>query len=200
MIITAVEPVNKSRYRIYIDEQFAFVLYKGELSRYKLKEGMEIEEGFVELLKSEVLLKRAKSRALHILETAPRTEAQLREKLLGDYPEDLADAAVSYAKSFGYINDKEYIRSFALARKNQKSKAEIKMLLSQKGLGREAVSEVLEEVYEEESELVAIQKILTKRHFDPEGDPKEKQKIFAYLARKGFKWDDILAATQDFVV
>lgn len=200
MIITAVEPVNKSRYRIYIDEQFAFVLYKGELSRYKLKEGMEIEEGFVELLKSEVLLKRAKSRALHILETAPRTEAELREKLLGDYPEDLADAAVSYVKSFGYINDKEYIRSFALARKNQKSKAEIKMLLSQKGLGREAVSEVLEEVYEEESELVAIQKILARRHFDPEGDLKEKQKIFAYLARKGFKWDDILAATQDFVV
>ena len=34
----------KAKYKVYIDGQFVFVLYKGELSRYRLAEGSLIEE------------------------------------------------------------------------------------------------------------------------------------------------------------
>lgn len=37
MIITNIEAVTKAKSRVYIDEQLAFVLYKGELYRYKIK-------------------------------------------------------------------------------------------------------------------------------------------------------------------
>ena len=36
MTVTKIEPVTKSKYKIYLDGQFAFVLYKGELSRYHI--------------------------------------------------------------------------------------------------------------------------------------------------------------------
>ena len=42
MIVTKTEAVTKTRYKVYIDGQFAFVLYKGELSRYQIREGKEI--------------------------------------------------------------------------------------------------------------------------------------------------------------
>ena len=44
MIVTAIEQTAKNKYRIYIEEEFAFVLYKGELSRFHIHEGGEISE------------------------------------------------------------------------------------------------------------------------------------------------------------
>ena len=44
MTVTRIEAVTKAKYKVYIDGQFVFVLYKGELSRYRLAEGSLIEE------------------------------------------------------------------------------------------------------------------------------------------------------------
>ena len=44
MTVTKIEPVTKTRYKVYVDGQFAFVLYKGELSRYHIAEDSELEE------------------------------------------------------------------------------------------------------------------------------------------------------------
>mgnify|MGYP007008335529 CR=1 FL=1 len=38
MIVTRVEAVTKTKYKVYVDGQFAFILYKGELSRYHIAE------------------------------------------------------------------------------------------------------------------------------------------------------------------
>ena len=43
MTVTKIEPVTKSKYKIYLDGQFAFVLYKGELSRYHIEEEGSLE-------------------------------------------------------------------------------------------------------------------------------------------------------------
>ena len=40
MTVTKIEPVTKSKYKIYLDGQFAFVLYKGE-DVYKRQMPME---------------------------------------------------------------------------------------------------------------------------------------------------------------
>ncbi len=58
---------------------------------------------------------------MHLLNDMWRTEAQLREKLTrNEYPADIVEAAISYVKSFGYINDYEYARSFIESRKERK--------------------------------------------------------------------------------
>ncbi len=43
MIVTKVEPLSKTKYKIYLNDQFAFVLYKGELRSYKA-DGRELSE------------------------------------------------------------------------------------------------------------------------------------------------------------
>ena len=43
MTVTKIEPVTKTRYKVYVDGQFAFVLYKGELSRYHIAVDSELE-------------------------------------------------------------------------------------------------------------------------------------------------------------
>ena len=198
MRITKIEPVTKTKYRIYIDEQFAFVLYKGELSRFRLKEESEVTEETIHTIKNDILVKRAKLRAMHLLNAMARTEAQLKQKLLqGGYPEDVVDVAIAYVKSFGYINDEAYVSNFIETRYNKKSKREIKALLSQKGIDAELAERMLESSYEEHSDRDAIQEIVQKKRWNVEEmDYKTKQKAYAYLMRKGFRYEDVRSVLQ----
>lgn len=198
MTVTKIETVTKNRYRVYVDEQFAFVLYKGELSHYQVIEGNEITTDTYEEIRKEIILKRAKLRALHLLNSMGRTEAQLRKKLKdSEYADDIIEEAIKYVKSFGYVNDTEYARSFILNRKDKKSRKELYMLLSQKGLATGILDEVFEEVYDEDSSKEAIRSILKKKKFDPDtADKIQTQKILGYLTRKGFLYEDIRQVLQ----
>lgn len=193
MIVTNIESITKNKYRVFIDEEFAFVLYKGELFHYQIKSNHEISEETIDAIKSEVLNKRAKLRAMHLLTAMPRTEKQLREKLaMNEYPVDVIEVAVSYVKSFGYINDEAYVRNFIVSKKNNKSKREIMMLLGQKGLKGEMIEQIVEEMYAEESELSTIRDIMRRKRWEPsEMDEKAKQKAFAYFMRKGFSYEEV---------
>ena len=198
MYVTKIEPVTKAKYKVFLEEQFAFVLYKGELSRYKIQEGTELSQETVNEIKKEILEKRAKLRAMHLLEHMDRTEAQLRTKLKQDmYPEDIVEVAMQYVQSFGYIGDRGYAKRYVESRRNSKSKLEIKMALLQKGISKEIVYEVLEEYYEGQDEHAAIQKLLEKKRFSKEtATEEEKRKMYGYLLRKGFSYEDVRQVIQ----
>ncbi|HOO29020.1 MAG TPA: regulatory protein RecX, partial [Lachnospiraceae bacterium] len=107
MTVTKVEDYINGRYKIDIDGAFAFVLYKGELRRYQIKEGELLSgEAYREIMES-VLPKRAKLRAMHLLKVSDRTEADVRRRLKdGCYPEQAIDEAIIYLKSYHYIDDR----------------------------------------------------------------------------------------------
>jgi len=193
MIVTKIEAVTKTKYKVYIDGQFAFVLYKGELSRYHVADGGEITEDTCEKIYAEVLVKRAKLRAMHLLNDMGRTESQLRAKLERDgYPSEVVEEAITYVKSFGYVNDLNYARSFIEGRKGKKSEKEIRFLLEGKGLSADNIEQAFEDCYEKEDSALAIKKLMEKRHFDcAAASYAEQQKFMAYLMRKGFSYDDI---------
>ncbi|KMZ54706.1 regulatory protein RecX [Dorea sp. D27] len=198
MTVTKIERVTKTRYRIYVDGQFAFILYKGELSRYLISEEEEITEETFERIRTEVILKRARLKAMHLLNDMDRTEGQLRTKLRqGGYTEDMVDAAVDYVKSFGYVNDDAYVRRFIMGRKERKSKREISGALCQKGIPKEQIDAAMEECYGKEDSHAAIRKILEKKKYDPAtAQDAEKRRIMGYLTRKGFSYDDIRQVIQ----
>ena len=193
MTVTNIEAVTKNKYKVYVEEQFAFVLYKGELSRYHLAVGAQISIEVYQEILDEVILKRAKLRALHLLNSMGRTEAQLREKLyLDQYPEEIIEETMDYVKSFGYVNDEEYARSFIDSRKDRKSKKEIYMQLCQKGIDKVVLDNVFEEYYDSEDSKDAIRSLLRKKRYDSEtASYVETQKIMGFLMRKGFSYDDI---------
>ena len=192
MTVSRIEPVSKTRYKVFIDGQFAFALYKGELSRYHIVDGSEIDENVYQILYKDNV-KRAKLRAMHLLSDMGRTESQLRTKLLqGGYPQKIVDEAITYVKSFGYINDREYARNFVESRKEKKSRKEIYAALCQKGLDSELIKEALDECYAGEDSLQAIKALLRKKGYHPgNADLKENHKIIGYLVRKGFQYEDI---------
>lgn len=200
MVVTKIEPVTKTKYKIFVDEQFAFVLYKGELSRYHLKENDALTEDLFHKIKTEVILKRARLRAMHLLNDMARTESGLREKLRqGLYTEDIIEQAVRYVKSFGYVDDYKYAQNFIESRKESKSKKEIYAMLCSKGIAREEIDMAFEECYNTQSERAAIAQVLRKKRFDNwSGDEEKTRKIYGYLARKGFQYEDIRQVVQNY--
>lgn len=199
MIITGVEQYTKVKFKIYLDGTFAFVLYKGELSRYGIRRGEELPVETADKIRSEVVLRRAKLRAMHLLSDMDRTEAALRDKLKqGLYTQDVIEKAVDYVKSFGYLDDGRYAENFVRSRQGAKSRKEIRAVLTKKGVSPELIDRAFEICSEEGSEEDAIRSILRKKKFDPEtSEERERQKIYGYLARKGFRYETVRQVIQN---
>ena len=200
MNVTKVEAVTKTKWKVELDGQFAFVLYKGELSRFSIKEGGELSEDVYHQIKKEVILKRAKLRAMHLLTDMARTESGLREKLKqGLYPDDVIEEAIAYVKSFGYLDDYKYAENFIESRKSSKSKKEIYALLHEKGISQEQIELAMENCYDNHGEREAVRQIIRKKHVDIlHATERELHKLYGYLARKGFRYEDIRQVIQNY--
>lgn len=194
-IVTAITALTKGRYRIEIDGEPGFVLYRGELHTYGLKEGERISEKDLEEILSELLPKRAKLRSMNLLKSRPYTEHQIREKLRqGFYPEAVIDEALEYIKSFHYIDDRRYVKDYIVYHCESRSRGRIEQDLCRKGIDRDLIRAVYEEDLEEElpDETVLMEKLLQKKKYDRDhADYQERQKMGAFLYRKGFSLDKI---------
>lgn len=196
MIVTRLSEVSASKVKVYIDEQSAFVLYKGELRKYGLREGEPIGEKIYEELVCEVLPKRAKLRCMNLIKSRDYTREQLKLKLMqGGYPEQVIEKALDYAVSERYIDDLRYAESFIVCSHERKSRRRIENDLLQKGISAETIASAWMQWESEgnmQDEEEQIKTLLAKKHFDAEtADRKELQKMYAFLARKGFDGDKI---------
>lgn len=200
MQVTKVEAVTKTKWKVELDGQFAFALYKKELSRFGIEQDGKLSEEVYEQIKKDVVLKRAKLRAMHLLTDMARTESQLKENLKRNmYPDDVIIQAIDYVKSFGYINDEQYMENFILSKMETKSKKEIYALLLRKGLTSEQIDRAFESCYERNTEQEAIRQLIRKRRVDIlHASEQELHKLYGYLARKGFQYEDIRQVIQNY--
>ncbi len=195
MIITQILQISKSRSKVYIDGEFVFVLYKGELRLYHLQEGTEIRTQDYDEIMNIVLPKRAKLRAMNLLQKRTYTEKQLRDKLTeGSYPMEILDQAIDYVKSFHYIDDYQYALDYITYNSERKSIKQIELDLHQKGITRDIILKAYTEWKEmngEQNESEMIRKLLEKKNYKKDCDIKEKQKIYSFLLRKGYSAEKI---------
>lgn len=198
MLVTKIQAVTKQKYRIELDGQPAFVVYKGELSRYGIKEGHEISQPVYEELVGQVLTKRAKLRAMHLLESMDRTRADLEKKLQSsEYPREAVAEALAYVESFGYLDDKRYARHYVECKKEGRGKARLKMELAQKGVDRNIIEEVLNEAELDDCRDTIRELVRKRKRGDGPMDDRERQRIYGYLMRKGFSSSDILSVLKE---
>ena len=191
MIVTKLEKVDTKKTKVYLDEEYAFILYPQDLRGYKIKEGLEVSEELYCQIMEETIIRRAKQKAMALLKRSDRTEKELRIKLKqSEYPEMAIDEAVSYVMKYGYVDDERYLENYVFYKKGQKSLRVIEMELQQKGLSKEQIREQIEK--EEINDGEAIQKAIRKKiGAKSELSYEETQKVAAYLYRKGFKEEDI---------
>lgn len=189
MIVTGVEPKDKGKYKIYIDEEYHFVLYYKDLQRNNISEGYEISEILYRDIYVNTVLRRGKQKALAVLKYMDRTKHELIMKLKqADYSDKVIEEVIAYIVKFHFIDDYRYAENYIRSRKDKKSKRQLLMDLSGKGIDKSIIDEVLTEEYD--SEVDAIKKAIAKKGKNLNDLTKEeKMKFASSLYRKGFQMD-----------
>lgn len=196
MTVTKITDMNKSRVKVMIDGEFAFVLYKGELHSYGIEEGEVITGAAYNEIMTCILPKRAKLRTMNLLKSRSYTTSQLKEKLvLGGYPSRIIDEVIEYVASFGYVNDRRYAVDFIEYNKETKSKTRIITDLLKKGISSDVIENAWEETVGNDRQKLEKEQIIRwieKKHFSVgTATPAEMQKMIAFLYRRGFSFEAI---------
>lgn len=196
MRIISVTPLDKRRSKVVTDEDLTFALYRGEIRTYNIEEGRELTgEAYREILEG-VLFKRAKERTLYLLKSRDRTELEIRRKLKdGCYPQEAIDHAVEFLKRYRFVDDQNYGRNYIRTYGGRKSRRQLEFELKGKGLGREEIDLLMEECQISEEEQ--IYRFLKKKGYQKDKtEPKERAKLAAALARKGFSYEAICSVME----
>lgn len=197
MTITSIEQISKTKFKIYIDETFAFVLTQSEAETYGIREGVIIEDDIYTLLMDEVIVKKATVKAMNLLKMRDYTEVQLRRKLKADlYPQKAIDHAVAYVASYHYIDDQRYTENFCRQHSGTMSRQMMIFKLSQKGISKELIEEYCYQAeIDEKSQIISL--FTQKFQTGDMKDSKKRQKILNFFLRKGYTYHDITAALKD---
>lgn len=201
MLVTEIEDISKKQSRVHIDHDISFVLYKGELRQYGIVEGEEMPREACHKILGELLPRRAKLRAMNLLQLRDYTEKQLRDKLLGGgYPESVADQAVEYVKSFRYIDDLRYAGDYLAAFAGRKSLRRMEQDLQQKGISKAIIEQAAANWQQQDGgqdELQMACALLEKKHYDKDNcDRRQQQRLYNFLAYRGFSGEVIRKALQ----
>lgn len=139
-------------------------------------------------------IRRARHRALHILERSDRTEQELRAKLERNYRAEAVEDAISYVKQYHYLDDRRYAVNYLNSRGRVKSRRQVEQeLLYKKGISKEILEEARTEA-ELQDEREQIRRWMEKKQIHPEtADPNELRRFYLFLMRRGFRSEDILS-------
>lgn len=194
MILTKIEQIDKKRYRIYVEEEFIFLLYVTDIRKLKLEEQMEIAPEELEKIYIDIVLRRAKMKAMLLLKSMDYSEKGLRDKLAKlYYPPKAINDALEYVIGYGYIDDERYARNYVRFKKDTQSRKQIEYTLQQKGVSKDYINIAFDEEYSNESNALVraiIKKVGSLERIE-ELTADEKRKVGAYLYRKGFSSQEI---------
>lgn len=195
-IVTDLTKYDSKRMKVILDYgEMAFILYVSEIKKYFPKDKMEISEDRLSEIMDEILLPRAKKRALYFLKNADKTLFEIRKKLEdGNYPDSVIEKVCIFLIDNGLADDLRYARTLFSELKKDHSRCEIRQRLSSRGIKKEILSEILDS-FDDEDEMTTCKNVIKKRFagktFDDEG---EKEKAVRYLQRRGFSFETINTA------
>lgn len=142
---------------------------------------------------------KAKGYCYRLLKFRPRSEKEIRERLKRkSFSEEIVAQAVEHLKKLNYINDKEFSLAWANSRITKNlGLRRIYFELKQKGIEKTIIDETLSAIKEKYRESQVIDYI-SKEKFEKmivKTDPlKAKQRIYAFLLRRGFAPDKVSEA------
>ena len=177
--VVRIEPY-KNRNKVVLDNGEKFLLYKGDIRKFKLEINQEISKVTYNEIK-QLLYERGKERALYILDKTFKTEKQIK---------DVIKRILEFLKKYDIINDKRYASMYIEYKGKTRSGRQISQDLMIKGISKDIISESFEST--DYSDADSLKKIIDKRakryNLD---DRKNLQKLYQYLMGKGYKYSDI---------
>lgn len=196
MKITAISAQIKhaGRYSVYVDGKFAFGLGGNQLLNLGLFNGQEITESELDAFKQESEIGKLYEKTLNLLSFRLRSEHELRDYLKRkNQSPAIIEIILNRLSNLGYVDDLKFAQRWVENRRLLKPISSLKLRseLKQKRIDNSVIEEVLKS---DETDEVEVLKALIERKSKRYPD---QQKLMAYLARQGFRYDDIKQALKN---
>lgn len=195
---------NKNRVNVSVDGEYRLSLYTYQLIDLGIKIGQDYNEVELAILEQESQFGKVYSRALEYCLTRPRSVREMRDYLYRKtrstidkkgglrpgVPPEITDRVLNRLSEKNYVDDVKFTHYWVENRLVIKgaSRRKLSAELRNKGIDISIIDQEFSQT--ERSDDDEIQKIITKKRTRYPDD----QKLIAYLARQGFKYDDIKRA------
>ncbi len=198
-LVTAIQAQKHThnRVNIFIDDQFAFAIFRELLADYAIYKGKRLSiEAQQTILDADALM-RAKKLVLDTLSRQTRTTQQIRQKLKEKgFQESIITQVIQRFEELHYLDDQQYARSFIEHRLNNKGYGprRIREELRRKGIQGPWVQQLLDEFQDSDAPLQAALTQAQKkwRQLQRETDQRKRlKKLNDFLLRRGFDFETV---------
>jgi regulatory protein len=206
MLITKIErqKKNKTRFSVFVDDQYAFSVSEDVYVRFVLHQGQpltEDERTKIENAEAESSVRRI---ALRYRSYRPRSRKEVLEYLQKKgFDDSHIQQALVFLDGMNLLNDNEFARMFCRDRLQLKpvGKSSMKHLLYKKGIDKLTIEKILPEFYTIESENILAMKEGERKYKRVKSLPliTQKKRIFEHLVRRGYDTSLSLKVTTQLV-
>ena len=193
MKITKIEKFKGKTLGVYFEEEEPVFVNSEIVADFHLKEGMNIPESAVEQIVKANDTRRARERALYLLDARDYSYTELFKKLEVNYDEDICYEVLNSLAELGVVDDRRYAQRLGeyLIEKKRFGRYRAAMEMKRRGLSKDLISEILDK-YDEDS-VVRLYELVKEKYEQYLTDQKGVNRVKNALVRKGFSYDDINA-------
>ncbi len=202
---TSVQVRDSNRISIFVDEKFSFGMPVLAAMELGITKGTELDEALLARCLSEEEFYRSRQRALGLIAHRSRSSSELRGRLRqAGFGQPAVEAAVQKMTELGYLNDASFAESFARNRilTRQFGTRRVLTELRLKGIGDVQAQQVVSELNADRDEAADAREH-AERHVSRQpaslAPRKRRERLYAYLARRGFGPDIIRPLLQELL-
>lgn len=199
--ISAIEPQRrKGRLNIYVDGEFVIGVGENVAADLGLKAGREMSPQKLREIAGAEEVHKATESALGLLEVRPRARREIATRLRQKgYEEQVINQVVEKLVRLELLDDTQFAAQWVEAKTRVTGsrpigRRRLTQELFQKGVAKEEIEAAVERVTDDDE--IALARAAAKKKVreipaDPAGLRMEKQKLIAFLQRRGFGWDTV---------
>ncbi len=193
--ITAIKAGKNPRVQrsnIFLDNKFAFSLDNEVIAKEALRVGRELSPKEVTVLTRADNFQRCLNAAFHFLSYRPRSEAETRLRLQRKgYDNKDIDRVITQLKRLDLVNDTAFAEFWKDNRNSFRPRSQrmVSLELRRKGVDREVISEVIDNIDDAENAYRAA--MVKARTLSIADYQIFRQKLGSYLQRRGFNYGTI---------
>jgi regulatory protein len=182
---------------IHVDGEFRVTLPEEVVLRSSVRPGSSITEEELTALEAESAAWRTRDSALLLLSYGPRTEQELKRRLLKkSFPEDAIEECIERLKESKLVDDDAFARTFTSERLRNRPSGRARLLaeLRAKGIHPEIAVAAIEAALDGgvEGELEMARRAAMKfRRRPAEESLRARRRLHGFLARRGFSGEAI---------
>ena len=201
MKITELSPYKGTTWQITTESGGKIFIGQRTVEKMNLKKGMELPDSAIESVKEEDLERKSRERAMYLLSGRDYGFVELFRKLEKTYPKEMCLRTCKLMAEKGLVNDREY--AFRLGKQlfgiKKESAVAVRYKLTQKGIPKDIISEVID-AYCEDDEAVKdrIKALVEKKYKRYLTDEAGVRKVKNALARLGYGYSEINSALKEF--